>query len=242
MPQSSKTPALLVSVRNVEEAAAALAGGADVIDVKEPSLGSLGMAKPSDISAVIKHVNGIRPVSAALGELRGWRIPAGRCSTGLSWVKLGLAGVVSNFDWTTRLADLQREFQRFLNARLVAVAYADARLADAPPVNDVVEFAIREKFETVLIDTFVKDGRSLLDWVTIRQLSELKERLQENGLSLALAGSLQAEHIRRLLPIAPDWIAVRSSACRGGRSGRIDVDLVSELAALVRGESLCVVQ
>ena len=33
---------LLVSVRNAEEAAAALAGGADVIDAKDPAAGALG--------------------------------------------------------------------------------------------------------------------------------------------------------------------------------------------------------
>ena len=35
---------LLVSVRNVEEALAALEGGASLIDVKEPSRGPLGRA------------------------------------------------------------------------------------------------------------------------------------------------------------------------------------------------------
>ena len=38
---------LLVSVRSRQEAAAALAGGADIIDIKEPSQGSLGRAAAS---------------------------------------------------------------------------------------------------------------------------------------------------------------------------------------------------
>ena len=33
---------LLVSVRSAEEAAAAVMGGADIVDAKEPALGSLG--------------------------------------------------------------------------------------------------------------------------------------------------------------------------------------------------------
>ena len=37
-------PGLLVSVRSADEAIAALAGGADVIDVKEPNRGALGAA------------------------------------------------------------------------------------------------------------------------------------------------------------------------------------------------------
>src|SRR5262245_13850027 len=60
---------LLVSVRSAAEAHAALAGGADLIDVKEPSRGPLGRADDSVISAVLVAVHGRRPVSAAMGEL-----------------------------------------------------------------------------------------------------------------------------------------------------------------------------
>jgi uncharacterized protein (UPF0264 family) len=145
-------------------------------------------------------------------------------------------------DWSTMMTSIRAEFQSASNTQMVAVAYADAVRAESPPVGDVVEFALREKFETVLIDTCVKDGKSLLDWMSVPQLRELKRRLGDNGVSLALAGSLRTEHIQRLLTVAPDWFAVRGSVCRGGRSGRIDSDLVRDLTALVRGESLCVVQ
>jgi uncharacterized protein (UPF0264 family) len=47
---------LLVSVRNAEEARAALRGGADVIDVKEPDNGPLGMAGAEAIAAVVDVV------------------------------------------------------------------------------------------------------------------------------------------------------------------------------------------
>src|SRR5256885_16611977 len=42
---------LLVSVRSAGEAEAAIAGGADLIDVKEPAYGSLGRAKDETIAA-----------------------------------------------------------------------------------------------------------------------------------------------------------------------------------------------
>ena len=46
---------LLVSVRSVEEAEAALAGGADLIDVKEPTRGSLGRADDAVIAAILRR-------------------------------------------------------------------------------------------------------------------------------------------------------------------------------------------
>src|ERR1700678_3944537 len=84
------SPALLVSVRAVEEAAAALAGGADLIDVKEPNRGSLGRADDAVIAAVVAIVAGRRPVSAAMGELRdrGPPFPGPE----LAYQKWGLSG------------------------------------------------------------------------------------------------------------------------------------------------------
>lgn len=63
---------LLVSVRNAKEAMAALVGGADLIDVKEPLAGSLGAATPKTWQEIGEVVGGEKPLSAALGELHDW--------------------------------------------------------------------------------------------------------------------------------------------------------------------------
>src|SRR5258708_39763272 len=47
---------LLVSVRTVAEAEAALAGGCDVLDIKEPNRGAMGMADPATIATVVRRV------------------------------------------------------------------------------------------------------------------------------------------------------------------------------------------
>ena len=60
--------ALPVSVRSAAEAEAALAGGAAVIDVKEPDRGVLGRADGAVIAAVAGAAAERAPVSAALGE------------------------------------------------------------------------------------------------------------------------------------------------------------------------------
>ncbi len=81
---------LLVSVRSAAEAEAALAGGAHVIDVKEPSRGSLGRADDATIDEVVRVVAGRRPVSAALGELHDFgEWP--ECLPQLQFVKWGLS-------------------------------------------------------------------------------------------------------------------------------------------------------
>ena len=50
---AGRTPQLLVSVRDLGEAAAALAGGADLIDVKEPIRGPLGRADEATIRGIV---------------------------------------------------------------------------------------------------------------------------------------------------------------------------------------------
>src|SRR5437762_2077635 len=94
---------LLVSVRDVEEAEAALQGGAALIDIKEPSRGSLGRADDAVIRSIVAHVAMRRPVSAALGEWSDDKrdLPDAE----LTYVKWGLAGCARR-DWQSKLRRL----------------------------------------------------------------------------------------------------------------------------------------
>lgn len=62
---------LLVSVVSAEEARAALAGGADIIDVKDPRAGALGAPSPRVLAEVVDAVGDAAPVSVALGDSPG---------------------------------------------------------------------------------------------------------------------------------------------------------------------------
>ena len=116
---------LLVSVRDVPEAEAALAGAADLIDVKDPAAGPLGRAPDATRAAIIAAVAGRRPVSAALGEWADERGPLPDL-TGLHWVKWGLAGAARQA-WETGLLALRDDLaRRFATCGLVVAAYADA--------------------------------------------------------------------------------------------------------------------
>src|SRR3954467_11639502 len=61
---------LLVSVRSAAEVSPALAGGADIIDAKEPSQGSLGPVGPGVWAKIAAEVPGQCWLSAALGDCR----------------------------------------------------------------------------------------------------------------------------------------------------------------------------
>src|SRR2546425_3256758 len=59
---------LLVSVADASEAHAALLGGADVIDAKDPRQGALGAVRQVVLGAICTAVAAGRAVSAALGD------------------------------------------------------------------------------------------------------------------------------------------------------------------------------
>jgi uncharacterized protein (UPF0264 family) len=210
---------------------AAVAGGADLIDVKEPTRGAMGRADDAVIAAVIRNLAGRRPVSAALGELT---LNAPPCALpGLRYVKWGLAGCGSNAAWQDILVG------KLANAassacNLVPVAYADWHNAAAPSVEEVCGFA-RRCGGVVLIDTFEKTfGASLLDYLSLRELTEVCAWCHAEGIQVALAGSLGPRQIHSLKAARADWFGVRGAACVGGqRDAAVSARKVRELADLV---------
>lgn len=218
-------PGLLVSVRSAEEALAVLAGGASVVDVKEPDRGPLGMADPGVWGAVRAAVRGRLPVSVALGELRDWigrEPPAPEAFSGIAFRKLGLAGASSR--WADEWADLRARFGD--GPPWVAVIYADWREAGAPDPRSIVRAAREAGCPGVLIDTWGKRAPSPVDASWRGLIEEIRSAV---GL-VALAGGLNPERIARLRPLGPDLFAVRGAACAGGdRRGTVEASRVAEL-------------
>lgn len=234
---------LLVSVRSAQEAEVALRGGAALIDVKEPAHGSLGRANDEVIADVVRVVAGRRPISAALGELADSVGPASRRSMPpselpLAYVKWGLSGSANSWQGLLHAA-MRRLTEHQSSCRTVAVAYADWRRADAPRPEEVCSFAIDYAAGAFLIDTWHKDGSTLLDWLSFQEIEYLRERCCATRVPLALAGSLGPREIRTLLPLRPDWFAVRGAASRRRqRQAAIEEDNVRQLAALVANKTI----
>jgi uncharacterized protein (UPF0264 family) len=235
-PPVPRTPSgLLVSVRGVEEALAALEGGADVIDVKEPRLGSLGRAANVVLADVVERVAGQRPVSAACGELV--ELDDSPLPSGVAFLKCGLAKLGRGSRWQRLLEALR---SRAAPTTVVTVAYADWKRAAAPAWTEVVDVALRQP-GVLLLDTFDKSaGRnqhpaSLLDWVPLDEIRRLCRRAHAAGVRVALAGSLRVPQILQLLDARPTWFAVRGAVCDANdRDGAVHGLKVQSLCQLLR--------
>ena len=121
---TASRPRLLVSVRGVAEARSALSGGCDILDVKEPSHGPLGMADVQTIAEILHDVRAGQtpceiPVSAALGEVADW-LPHGgtpALPAGLDYAKLGMAGIGGDADWRKLAEQVRRKIELALPDR-----------------------------------------------------------------------------------------------------------------------------
>jgi uncharacterized protein (UPF0264 family) len=226
---------LLVSVRSPEEAEIALAGGADLIDVKEPSRGALGPADPQTWSAIHRVVRRRKPASVALGELldEGIERLARECG-GFAFAKIGLAGCHEQVGWLKRWQQVVQSLP--VGTSPVPVAYADWPAARGHSPRVVVAIAQWSPARLALIDTFDKRAGNLLAHLDRDYLADLAREAAEADVSLVLAGSLDGEAIRRLLPLRPQYFGVRGAACNGGRNEAIVLARVKSLSRLIRGK------
>jgi uncharacterized protein (UPF0264 family) len=208
---------LLVSVTSAEEAAAAVAAGADLVDVKDPSRGPLGMAHHETAAAVLAVVNGAVPVSAALGEWHANAVTDAHwhLKLPLTYIKWGLAGYGHPAGFGEDLLETRRRVPPPIE--VVAVAYADWEAAKSPPPAELVKHARRYRYRAFLFDTFAKTGDTLLDHLPLAELRELVASLKRGGVQVAVGGSVQFEQLKQLKGVGADWVAVRGAVCVGGK-------------------------
>jgi uncharacterized protein (UPF0264 family) len=228
---------LLVSVADAREARVAVEGGVDIVDVKNPAEGALGAPAPGVIERVREVVPPDRPVSAAIGDLPNMPGTAalaalGAARSGAAYVKVGLWGASTTDEAVAVLGAARGAVNG--GAAVIAAAYADAeRVPTGPlPPGAVVEAARRAGVEGCLLDTAVKDGRGLFEWLASEALEALVAEGHAAGLEMALAGALRADELSAVRATGADIAGVRAAACRDGlRTAPLDAARIGRLRA-----------
>lgn len=226
---------LLVSVRSVEEALLAAEGGADFIDLKEPSAGALGGLPIATIRAIVAALReqgrGL-PVSATIGDLGLADVSAvlarvaevGEC--GVDYVKVGITREPGA---TAALAALARVRSGGVQYAVVPVFIADRGLDTA-----LIEQACALRFPGVMADTADKLAGSLFDAVRSPDLHRFVGQVRSAGALVGLAGALRLHDLVALKVLAPDFAGFRTAVCAGDRRGALDPDRLRDLVALAR--------
>lgn len=225
-----------------QEAIESIEGGADIIDVKNPAEGSLGASFPWVIREIkdvaIKHG---KQVSATIGDMEykpGTASLAvlGAAHSGADYIKIGLFGVKNEEEAYNMLKPVVRSVKEFnKDKKLVAAAYADYYRINTISPQLLPEVGEEAGVDGIMIDTAVKDGKTLFDHMEMDELEDFIKESRKRTLFCALAGGIKGAHTTALKELNPDIIGVRTAVCRDGRESRIEKDLVSNFIAEIAG-------
>ncbi|MBV8578187.1 MAG: hypothetical protein JOZ58_24545, partial [Acetobacteraceae bacterium] len=138
---------MLASVTGPEEAAVALAGGADIIDLKDPARGALGAVDSRAVRDTVAAIAGRRAVSAVTGDtpMRPDAVLAAAetmAATGADYIKQGLFPGGEPEACIRALAPLSAR------TRLIAVLFADRG-----PDFSLVPLLAESGFAGAMLDT-----------------------------------------------------------------------------------------
>lgn len=225
----------LVSVRDADEAKAALRGGAQIVDAKEPVAGGLGPVSPEVLRAIREAVPSSVPLSAAGGDVRTIDEVAealGRIDVRLSFVKLGFSGVAQPA-MVERLLSAAVKLAGELPGlpKVIATAYGDWQETGSLDPESFPAAVGNAGAHGLLIDTAGKNGPRLLDYLKLETLAAIGVELRRHRLLFAVAGSLAAEDVPAILRVEADVVGVRGAATVGGRNGRVDQARVRAFAS-----------
>lgn len=232
---------LLVSVRNATEAGAAVIGGAEIIDAKEPmATSSIAPVSALAMREIRDEVPNTIKMSAALGDVsrsQDLDDAFGRVTVPLAFVKLGFRNVPDLPRVTELLRDaVQRATLLPGKPAVIAVGYSDyARVHSVSPM-DLPKIIVETGADGLLLDTACKDMGSTFQLLTPAFLEVLSDRCEAEELTLAIGGGLTKDDVERASAFGATIFGVRGAACDGGRNGTVREALVSDLAQAVRKE------
>ena len=180
-------------------------------------------------------------VSAALGDAPN--LPgtfalaaAGAAACGVDYLKVGLRGLRGEDESLEFLAAVVRAAREASpEVSVIAAAYAEAAAIGSIDPETLPRVAQRAGAQGCLIDTALKDGRTLFDHRDGPAMARFIADCRRRGLLCGVAGSLGLRHVPLLVELGPDVVGVRGAICGGGRSGRLDPRRLRSFRAALLG-------
>jgi uncharacterized protein (UPF0264 family) len=230
---------VLISPIDTQEALVAWQCGTDIIDIKNIKEGSLGASFPWVIREVIQAIDSREAVfSATLGDLphkpgTAALAALGAVSSGVSYIKAGLHGSRTVDEGVELMRGVVRACKDTNSAVTVVTAgYADYQRFDGLSPDMLVEIATESGSDMVMMDTLIKDGRTLFDALTVEEMTQFVSSAHAAGLNVALAGSIRTEHLEQLANTGVDVVGVRGAVCGANdRSTTIDPERAKQFIA-----------
>jgi uncharacterized protein (UPF0264 family) len=232
---------LLISPKDAQEALEAVQGGADIVDVKNPNEGALGASFPWTITEIKRVLPKNVELSCTLGDIPNLPGTAslaarGAASLGVNYVKASLYNIKKKEEAIQMMKAIKRAvYDRNPEVKIVVAGFGDAnRIGSLEPMA-VPNIASAADCDVAMIDTAIKDGKTLLDFLNLQQIERFVDEGHKNGLKIAVAGSLGKIDLLTVCSQKVDIIGVRGAACTNGdrANGRISKEKVQKLKQLI---------
>ncbi|MSP85846.1 MAG: hypothetical protein EXR38_02150 [Methylotenera sp.] len=225
---------LLISVTSIEEAQIALAHGADIIDLKNPSAGALGALPVEQIKAIISFVRNNKGLSKKITSATIGDLPmhpqllrqhvVNMAATGVDIIKIGFFECDNYQACLEALATLTQA-----GTKLMAVLFAETSY----PENLIASIKAAG-FMGVMLDTAQKNGLTLLDYYSETQRRALAQKVLNCHLRFGLAGSLKQEHVAMIKALNPSYIGFRGGVCNNHqRELHLDAEKIKAIRQLL---------
>jgi (5-formylfuran-3-yl)methyl phosphate synthase len=207
---------LLVSVRTLDEAIIAAEAGVDLIDVKEPRRGPLGMADVEIRLAIGQRLGHSHLLSAACGELHDWIKGDWSTDNPSAWsnyryAKIGLTDCRDYTNWYSDWLAWRQSLPSGVES--VLVCYADNERCNAPSYSELRRFAVQHGLRMMLFDTYDKSGPGLCQLWQPTDFLRIGEELQAAGISYVFAGKIELDDIGKLHQSHAAYLGVRGAVC-----------------------------
>ena len=228
---------LLISVTNVHEASISLAHGADIIDLKEPSVGALGALPIETVIEVVKFVDGVKPVSATVGDLvietnAQIQVLTDRVlalvEANVDYIKIGFFGAK---DYQPCLLALNNLIKMCLpkSVKLIAVLFAECAYS-AHLIKEIQAAG----FVGLMIDTAQKNGKIYSNYQSDKVTKSFAKQARALHLSFGLAGSLNISSIENAKVFEPDYLGFRGGVCDENiRHAKLNLHKIREIRRLL---------
>jgi len=216
---------LVIPVMTLQDARAAVEGGAKLISVKNLHEGSMGANLPYTIRTVRKKIPRRIRLGATAGNFPGYMTcTAAQAALGAAisgardHVTVGLYKVPSYREAAKMVKAVSDTIKRFDKRIGVAVcSFADYKEIGSISPKETLDILVDSQADIAVIDVANKDGKHLFDYMSIEQLHSFVEGAHSHGLWTLFLGSLGKDDVSALLQTGVDIMGARSTVCREGK-------------------------
>lgn len=187
---------MLARVTGPEQSLAALAAGADIIELADGA-GSFAAPSAEDTQRMVGLVAGRAVTGAVVGAWApDWETAAQRLSgDGVQQLSIGFLGTEAIAAHTSLLRTLARE------GRVCAVLFADQK----PDLEHLDAFA-KIGFAAISLDIYQPSNGRVLDHASPAAVGDFFDRARSLGLEPGVSGGLEAPDIPRLMHFNPGFL------------------------------------